>query len=304
MKTVLLTGAGGFIGAHCLEALRKKGFFVHAVSAKGRRNDYREGVQWHHADLHNAEHVLRLLASVKPEYLLHLAWDVTHGVYWRSLENLRWVKTSLSLLQDFMTSGGKRALLVGSCAEYDWPYGYLTEDLTPIKPATLYGVSKDALHRVARAASEEAGVSLSWARLFFLYGPGEHQERLVSSVITSLLKGEEAYLTHGEQVRDYLYIKDAAEALATLLASEVEGAVNIASGRPVVLKDLIGQAARLIGRPELLRFGALKTDADDQELLLANTRRLNLEVGFSPRYSLEEGLKETVQWWTKRMKGF
>ncbi|MDW7729079.1 MAG: NAD(P)-dependent oxidoreductase [Bacillota bacterium] len=302
MKDVLLTGARGFIGSHCLEALIERGFTVHAVSGKGRRNSYREGVEWHHADLHNAEHVLCLMAEVKPQYLLHLAWDVTHGVYWRSLENLRWVKTSLSLLQAFINGGGSRALMVGSCAEYDWNYGYCTEELTPLQPGTLYGVCKDALHKVATAAAAESGVSHAWARLFFLYGPGEQEDRLLPAVISSLLKGEEAFCTHGEQIRDYMYIKDAASALAALLDSDVTGAVNIASGHPVVLKDLIAEAAKLTGRPDLVRLGALAVSADDQPLLLANTGRLNDEVKWYPRYSLQDGLKETVQWWQQKMR--
>ena len=303
MKNVLLTGARGFIGSHCIDALLERGFSVHAVSGRGRRNSFPEEVEWYHADLHNAEHVLRLLAEVKPDYLLHLAWDVTHGVYWSSLENLRWVKTSLSLLQAYIDSGGRRALIVGSCAEYDWNYGYCTEELTPLKPGTLYGVCKDALHRVAAAAAAETGLSLAWARLFFIFGPGEHQDRLVPSVVTALLKGEEAPCTHGEQIRDYIYVKDAAAALAALLESDVEGAVNIASGRPLVLKDLIGQAAQMIGRPELVSLGAIEAAPDDKPLLLANTRRLNEEVGWQPRYELSEGLKETIEWWKQKLRG-
>ena len=300
MKKVLLTGASGFIGLHCLEALLERSYSIHAVSARERGNSYREQVEWHHADLHNAEHVLRLIASVKPDYLLHLAWDVTHGIYWRSLENLRWVKTSLNLLQAFIDGGGKRALLVGSCAEYDWNYGYCTENLTPVQPETLYGVCKDALHRVATAAAAEKGVSLSWARLFFLFGPGEHDDRLVPSVINSLLLGEEALCTHGEQIRDYIYVKDAAAALVALLESKVEGPVNIGSGRPVVLKELIAEAAEIAGRPDLVRLGAIAVEPDDQQLLLANTRRLNEEVDWQPRYNLKQGLMETVEWWRRK----
>ena len=295
MKNVLLTGARGFIGSHCLEVLLERGFTVHAVSASSRHESYCGQVEWHHADLHNAEQVLRLMAEVKPQYLLHLAWDVTHGVYWSSMENLRWVKTSLNLLQAFIDSGGKRALMVGSCAEYDWNYGYCSEELTPIKPATLYGICKDALHRVAAGAARESGLSLAWARPFFLYGPGEHDNRLVPAVISALLKGEEALCTPGEQIRDYMYIRDAARALALLLDSVTEGAVNIASGQPVALKGVIETAAELVGKPELIRLGAVAAPADDQQLLLANTTRLNKELGFEPRYSLQDGLKETIE---------
>lgn len=300
MKKVMLTGARGFIGAHCLCALANRGFEVHAVSSKGRYNGYPQQVVWHHADLHNAEHILLLMAEVRPEYLLHLAWDVTHGVYWSSLDNLRWVKAGLSLLQAFVDAGGRRSLMVGSCAEYDWNYGYCTEGLTPLKPATLYGTCKDALHQVVTAASREAAISSAWGRLFYLYGPGEHDGRLVPAVIKALLAGEEALCTQGDQIRDYLYVKDAAAALTALLESAVEGPVNIASGRPIVLRELIEATASQVGRPDLIRLDALAASKDDPPLLLANTRRLNKEVGWLPGFSLQEGLQETVCWWRSR----
>ncbi len=302
MKTVLLTGARGFIGAHCLEALLERGFMVHAVSSRGRFNNYSQQVEWHHADLHNAEHLLRLMAEVKPGYLLHLAWDVTHGEYWSSLDNLRWVKSSLSLLQAFIESGGRRAVMAGSCAEYDWSYGYCTERQTPLTPATLYGICKNALNSMSEGAGREAKISTAWGRLFFLYGPGEHPERLVPAVVNSLLRGEDVLCTHGDQIRDYIYVKDAAGALTKLLDSGVEGPVNIASGRPVVLKDLIGAAAGIAGQPRLVRLGALAASKDDPPLLLANTKRLEEELGWRSQYTLMEGLTETVEWWRHKLE--
>jgi len=297
MKKVLLTGATGFIGPHCLDSLLDRGFEVHAVSSKGRRNGTRDGEVWHHADLHNAEHLLRLMAEVRPQYLLHLAWDVTPGLYWNSLENLRWVRTSLGLLQVFIDSGGERAVMAGSCAEYDWSYGYCTEIQTPLTPNTLYGVCKNALRSMVTAAGDQAKISTAWGRLFFLYGPGEHLDRLVPSVVTSLLRGETVPCTHGDQVRDYLYVKDVAEGFAALLDSEVRGPVNIASGRPIFLKDLIGLTAQIIGRPELVRLGVLTASEDDPPLLLADTRKLKEEVGWEQKYDLQQGVKETIQWW-------
>ena len=301
MKKVLLTGASGFIGNHCLDALLKRNFDVHAVSSKGHSNYSQQDVQWHHADLHNGEHVLRLINEVRPYYLLHLAWDVTPGFYWNSLENLRWVRSSLGLLQAFIDGGGKRAVMAGSCAEYDWSYGYCTETQTPLNPKTLYGVCKNAMNAMITKAGEEAGISTAWGRLFFLFGPGEHADRLVPSVITSLLRGEDVPCTHGNQIRDYIYVNDAAEGFAALLDSEFNGPVNIASGRPIFLKDLIGLIAQITGHQELIKLGSLAAAGDDPPLLLADTRLLNDVIGFTPKYELLQGMQETVKWWKKKM---
>lgn len=301
MKKVILTGASGFIGACCMEVLLKKGFEVHSISSSGRFQSHSRQVEWHHADLHNAEHVLRLMMAVQPQYLLHLAWDVRHGISLHSLENMRWVKSSLSLLQAFIDAGGERVVMAGSCAEYDWSYGYLREDLTPIKPKNLYGICKNALYTIVTAAGEQSETSTAWGRLFFLYGPGEKTERLVPAVVTALLRGEEASCTHGEQIRDYLYVKDAAEAMVELLASDVRGAVNIASGQSLKIKELIKLAAEATGRPDLVRLGAIAFPEEEPSFLMAHTRRLNEEVGWFPRYTLQEGLKETVEWWEKQI---
>lgn len=241
------------------------------------------------------------MMAVQPQYLLHLAWDVRHGISLHSLENMRWVKSSLSLLQAFIDAGGERVVMAGSCAEYDWSYGYLREDLTPIKPKNLYGICKNALYTIVTAAGEQSETSTAWGRLFFLYGPGEKTERLVPAVVTALLRGEEASCTHGEQIRDYLYVKDAAEAMVELLASDVRGAVNIASGQSLKIKELIKLAAEATGRPDLVRLGAIAFPEEEPSFLMAHTRRLNEEVGWFPRYTLQEGLKETVEWWEKQI---
>ncbi len=301
MKRILVTGAKGFIGAHCLTALAGRGFEVHAISSRGLWNRDSGEIEWHHVDLHNAEHVIRLVHGLRPQYLLHLAWDVSRGLYWRSPGNLRWVKSSLGLLQAFIESGGTRLLTAGSCAEYDWRYGFCSEGLTPLKPGSLYGTCKDALQKMTASACREAGISNAWGRLFFIFGPGEHENRLVPSVITALLNGKEALCAHGELFRDYLYVKDVAGALVALLESEAEGPVNIASGQLIKLKELVAAAAEACGRPEILRLGVLKPPADEPPLLAADTYRLTDEVGWRPSYTLQQGMRETVEWWRQKL---
>jgi len=229
--------------------------------------------------------------------LLHLAWYTQPRAYWTSLENIRWVQASLGLLQAFVAHGGRRVVMAGSCAEYDWSYGYCTEHITPLRPATLYGKAKHTLQLLEDAFADQVQISAAWGRLFFLYGPHEHPERLVAAVTRALLQGQPARCSHGNQIRDFLYVQDAADAFVALLASDVQGPVNIASGAPITLKQIIFSIADLLAQRSLVQLGALPNPANEPPLLVANTDRLANEVGWHPAYDLERGLEQTVLWW-------
>lgn len=298
MKRVLITGATGFIGRPCAVRLAESGCEVHAVS-KTSRGDL-PGVTWHSVDLLEPGRAAKLVREVQPTHLLHLAWITTPGVYLKSPENLRWVEASLGLLDAFAAHGGRRAVLAGTCFEYDWTHGWLREGVTPLAPRTLYGVCKRSLQMLAEEYCKSVGVSCAWARLFYLYGPGEHPRRLVPSVIGPLLRGEPARCTAGLQARDYLHSEDAADALTALLDSNVEGPVNVASGRPTAVRDVIYHIADQVGGRDLVQLGSLPTPPDDPPLIVADVKRLKEELGWSPRYDLARGLEQTIRWWQSR----
>jgi nucleoside-diphosphate-sugar epimerase len=309
-----VTGANGFVGRNTLDPLRACGFEVHGTTAPGKNLDSPNVVE-HRVDLLDPDQVRRLVSDVAPSHLLHLAWFTEHGEYWEALENLDWVAASLTLARAFYEHGGRRLVMAGSCAEYDWAASdcmaeetgceTLTciEGVTPCNPATLYGISKHVLHTLISAFNTRKGMSGAWARIFFLYGPDEDPRRLVASVIRSLLAGEPAGCTHGEQVRDFLHVTDAGAALAALVDSDVEGPVNVASGNAVPLRELLHVLGRLLGRGDLIRLGARPAPPNDPPILAADTRRLNDEVGWEPAVDLETGLETTIAWWRNRLEG-
>src|SRR5262249_15055807 len=153
--------------------------------------------------------------------------------------NLQWVGASLELIQAFQRHGGRRLVAAGTCAEYGRSDAPCLEETTPLQPATLYGTCKHALQLMLAAFSNETGLSSAWGRMFFLFGPGEHSNRLVPSVIRALLEGRPALCSQGNQLRDFLPVEHAAEAFVALLDSDVTGAINIASGAAVSVKQIV-----------------------------------------------------------------
>jgi nucleoside-diphosphate-sugar epimerase len=260
-------------------------------------------VHWYKADLLDKRQTSTLLAEIRPTHLLHCAWYAVPGKYWTAPENYRWVEAGLHLLEAFVDQGGQRVVGVGSCAEYDWRDGHCSELGTPLNPATTYGACKHAFQLLLTAFSRQAKLSAAWGRLFFLYGPHEPRERLVASAIRSIMLEEPARCSHGQQIRDFLYVQDAADALVALLDSDVLGPVNIASGAPVAVHEVVQKIADQLERPNLVRLGALPASENDPPLLVADVARLRDEVGWSPRYDLASGLAETINWWKLQQQG-
>ena len=238
-----------------------------------------------------------LINRLRPSHLLHLAWYAVPGEYWTAVENTAWLHASLGLLREFASAGGKRVVVAGSCAEYDWGQGICAETTTPLVPATPYGAAKHALQVGLSSLPGSSGLSGAWGRIFFLYGPHEHRERLVPSVIRALLAGKPALCTHGDQLRDFLHVADVADAFVSLLKSTATGAFNIGSGNPVAIRDIVNLIGAKLGSTKLLRLGALPSRENDPPLLVANVERLRKALGWKPKFDLDHGLDNAIAWW-------
>ncbi len=293
MKKVLVTGANGFIGRSILPRLLKEGYEVHAVSSRIIRDD---NIVWHNINLLDISKIQGLFNVVKPTHLLHLAWDTRQGKYLSSIENLYWIQSSIELMKNFHKYNGERIVYAGSCFEYDLSYGYLKESVTPMNPDSLYGTSKASLQQVLQKFSTTNKVNFAWGRIFFVYGKYEKPQRLVPYVINSLIKGETAYCSHGGQIRDFLNVHDVASAFIHLLKNDFTGEVNIGSGNPIKLRDMVQLIGQKLNREELLRFDK-KIPANEPKLIVADNTKLKTEIKWSPKYDLIEGLDETIEWW-------
>ncbi len=214
---------------------------------------------------------------------------------YRSPDNHRWVAASKALFEAFGDSGGRRLVQLGSCIEYGNAASGARVESQPLDPDTAYGEAKAELS--AFVASISDGLSAAVARPFFCYGPHEQPDRLVPSIILGLARGESVDLTEGRQRRDYLDARDVANALRTLLESDVTGAFNIGSGKAVEVRSIAEHLGRIAERPELLNFGARPEGADSAAEILADIARITAATTWRPAISLEQGLSETWAWW-------
>ena len=300
-QRILFTGATGLIGRQVLSLLSQAGFEVHGVATGGGVRDERgEAADWHEADLLAEGVPAKIIRQVKPASLLHLAWSASPGAY-DSVVNREWLRASQELIREFYENGGARALVAGSCFEYEWSDGVCSEQRTSKKPNTVYGTCKNSLREFTEDLCRRENFSWAWGRIFFVYGPHEHPGRFVSSVILSLLKNQTAACTHGRQIRDYLHSRDVASGLIRLLESGFVGDCNIASGQAVTLKEIAETIAGRIGRDGLLRLGAKQAPAGEPPAILADVTRLKEQVGWQPAIGLAEGLEDTINWWRQEL---
>ena len=284
---VLLTGATGYLGRPVLKALLAAG---HEVTVLGRQAPPESpGLRWVPADLLSPLDLKALLGPLQATHLLHLAWYVEHGLYWTSPLNFRWVDASLRLLEAFCDTGGQRVVVAGTCAEYDWSHGYCIEELTPCRPATVYGAAKHACHLMAQALCSARSVSLAWGRLFMSYGPGEAPQRLVPA-LREVFQGRRApFGIHASAYRDLLHVDDVAAGFSRLLLSDLEGAVNLCSGQPLRLQQLAEMLALRYGADPEVVLSLSRVLAGDPPLLVGDCTRLKV-LGWSPTVPLAIGL--------------
>jgi nucleoside-diphosphate-sugar epimerase len=280
----LVTGATGLIGWPTMAALAALG-----IQAVGLARHGTAGVI--ECDLFDTTRLAQVLAEMRPTHILHLAWDVTPGRFVRAPSNLDYVAGTMGLARAAAAAGVRRFVGIGTCAEYDWSDGGARPraESDPIAPDALYGIAKDATRRILHGYFAQEGIGFAWARPFHLFGAGESPLRLVGGLLHALRAGRPFTCRHGQLVRDFISTIDAGAALARLVASDVTGPVNIASGEPITLAELCTFAAdRLDARPLL----DLRTEPAPGQpaAMLADVARLRQAVGFRPDMPVRDRL--------------
>ena len=288
-KKILLTGVTGLIGKEVIKPLLDYGYEISALTIDDNNPDC--GVNWIKCNIFEENSLKSVFEKEKPSHLLNFAWATT-GDYLTNNINFEFVKAGLNLLKYFKENGGKRIVYVGTCFEYQFKDEPLKETDT-LNPQTVYAKSKDALHKLAEAFCGQNEISFGYGRIFFVFGRKENEKRLTAHIIKSLREGNEVNIINGDFVRDYMYAKDIAGAFAKLVDTDVQGSVNISTGKGISLKDYALTIAKKIGREDLVN---IKYEALNQPMFIVgdNSRLIN-EVKYTPKYTFEKAVDEILE---------
>jgi len=262
--TVLLTGATGFVGRHVHQALVARGALVRVVIRDGSESRLTAATESivTTPDLFAEKSAWWAPACSGIDTVVHVAWYAEPGVYLHSPKNDACLAGTLQLARGAITASVGRVVGIGTCFECDLSAGLVTTR-TPLSPQTPYASAKASAFRALSELLPSHAVGFAWCRLFYLYGDGENERRLVPYLRERLARGEPAELTSGTQIRDFLDVREAGAMIADAALGTAQGPVNICSGVPVTVRELADRIADGYGRRDLLRFGARPDNAFD-----------------------------------------
>lgn len=288
MKKVFLTGGTGLIGTQTIPFLQKAGFEIYALTLDENKSE--NGIKYVKGNLFDKIQIDNLLSEIRPEYMLHYAWLST-GLF-NDNSNFDFLTSSIDLLKSFAKYGGKRVVMAGTYAEYGYHNETLKETM-PAEPINIYSQCKDFVHQIAKAYCQNNNISFGWGRIFSAFGKENDPRRLTSDVINHLKNNQEVVIRSGSLVRDYIYTKDIAAAFVKFLESDVNGVVNICTGKDTSIHDYVMKIAQIMEKENLVVFNEQKSP--QQVRVVGDPTRLNKEVGFTPKYSIEQALKEILE---------
>ena len=307
-KKVLVTGAGGFIGSHLTERLAELGAQTRAFvrySSTGSwgwldHSPLKNDVEVFLGDIRDQDIVLRAATDV--DIVFHLAALI--AIPYSYDAPLSYVRTNvegtLNVLQAVQRGGASLLVHTSTSEVYGTARSVPIDEDHPLQGQSPYSASKIGADKIAEAFNLSFGLPVVTVRPFNTYGPRQSARAVIPTIITQALTGSEIRLGNLEPTRDLNYVSDTvAGFIKSAETPEAIGhVINLGTGREISIGDLAALILKILGRDLPIATESIRVRPDNSEVerLCADNRKGQSILGWSPQYSLEEGLALTVEW--------
>ena len=314
MEKVLVTGATGFIGKELVPKLVGKGYETHILEryVTGRYSfDKKDKVVMHHATLTDFSAIREIIKDVQPDYVVHLAAispvsfsydhfiEVTEANY---LGSINLAEACYREVPHF-----KQLIASGTSEEYGMTLTdknkKLAED-SVLHPNSPYAVAKVAMDFYLRYMHEAYGFPATVLRAFNTYGRKDNSHFFMERTIAQMLKGDKVYLGDKTAVRDWVYVDDHVDLYLKALGNKkaVGQVIQGCTGMGYTTEETAEMIAKITGFGGEIVWNATPRRPLDAKILIGDNSKAKRLLGWEPQYTLEEGLKKTIDYWKKHLK--
>lgn len=308
-KKILITGATGFIGANLTRTFLKHGnkifILTRSSSNKWRIEDILKDVEEYHADLLDYEGLEKIIKHIKPDVVCHTA--VYGGFPFQKDEDAIF-KTNfigtINLLNACCKIGFDIFINTGSSSEYGIKNSVMKES-DVLEPVTFYGVTKASATLFCSMKSKVENLPVVTLRLFSPYGYYEDRIRLIPSVIISCLKDENPKLSSPDSVRDFIFIEDVVSAYEKVIENKgniVDEIFNIGYGKQYSVQEVVDLIIKLSDKKVRPMWGSISNPRNEPLVWQADISKAKNVLRWQPKYTLEEGLRKTINWFKEHIR--